>query len=165
MAEATQGADGGPFDVSRIRQLVRLMRENEISEIDLRLDNSRIHLRRGGDYVVGTAPAIAAPVAAPSAVALPTVAAASASTAKPEADNSIVIKSPIVGTFYSASSPDTPAFATVGTRVTPDTIVCIVEAMKVFNEIPAGVAGVITEVLVENNSPVEYNQHLFRVKP
>lgn len=152
-----------PFDVSRIRQLVKLMRDNELSEIDLRLAESRIRLRRGPDNGIITtlapAPAAAAPASpAPSATAEP-----ESKGAKPS--NETMIKSPIVGTFYSAPNPDAEPFVSVGSKVTKDSTVCIIEAMKVFNEIPAGVAGTIKQVLAENGSVVEYDTPLFVVDP
>lgn len=151
--------EDGPFSLGRIRQLVRLMRDNDLSEIDLSWEGSRLRLRRGTlPAVIGAAPhAVPAP-AAPSLPAPPAEPAAKAA-------DGVFISSPIVGTFYSAASPDSGPFVSAGSRVEPDTIVCIIEAMKVFNEIPAGVRGVIREVLVENGAPVEYNQPLFRVEP
>lgn len=161
-------ADGGPvadwFDIPRLRQLVRLMRENDLSEIEFRAaDRSHLRLRRG---IAG--PAAAAPPAAASS----TREASSVETPPPvvepkpaEASRLVEIKSPIVGTYYSASSPDVEPFVKVGSPVTPETIVCIVEAMKVFNEIPAGLSGVVREILVENGAPVDYGQPLFRVDP
>ena len=126
----------------------------------------RIQLRRGGNPtvspVVAAPPAVpVAPVAAKPAAPAPQAAeqVAAAESKGSEAD----IKSPIVGTFYSAPDPESPPFIKVGDHVGPETPVCIVEAMKVFNEIPAEVSGKITAVLVENGSPVEFGQPLFRV--
>ena len=113
----------------------------------------------GGEVASYSAPAIAQPVA-PAAPAEPAAPAQSAEEAR-----MVVIKSPMVGTFYSASSPDAPPFAKVGDHIGPEKTVCIVEAMKVFNEIPAGVSGQIVSILVENGAPVEFGQPLIKVDP
>lgn len=156
-----EGSESSWFDLSRIKQLVRLMRDNDLSEIDMQQENSRLRLRRGTTQVVAAAPA---PI--PVAAAAPVPTAEQAPAAKPAAAPSSLteIKCPIVGTFYSASSPDVEAFVKVGSRVNADSVVCIVEAMKVFNEIQAGCSGTIREILVENGAPVEYGQVLFRVE-
>ena len=107
-------------------------------------------------------PAAAPVTAQPAAPAAP---AAPAEPATPPDDGTIEITSPTVGTFYSSPSPDEPVFVDVGSKVKPETIVCIVEAMKVFNQIPADVSGEIVKVLVNNGEPVEYGQPLFKVKP
>lgn len=148
------------FDLGRIRQLVKLMKDNDLSEIDLEWEKSRIRLRRG------TAVVAAAPAYAPALAPAPAAPAAAGESAPPKpASNLLEIKSPMVGTFYSASSPDAEAFVKVGSRVSPDSPVCIIEAMKVFNEIQSGVSGVIREIAVENGAPVEYGQVIFRVAP
>jgi acetyl-CoA carboxylase biotin carboxyl carrier protein len=149
-------ASGGDiFDVKRIRRLVELMNEHDLSEVDLRQGEQRIKIRKGHDpvYTAGPAPASApAPVAAPVA-----------SPARGDDANLAVVKSPMVGTFYTSSSPDTPPFVKVGDHVGSSTTVCIIEAMKVFNEIPAEVSGQVVAVLVENGEPVEFGQPLFKV--
>ena len=155
-----EGADSSWFDISRIKQLVRLMRDNDLSEIDMQQENARLRLRRGATQVFTAA----APVAAPAVAATPAPAESAAAKPAAPASNLTDIKCPIVGTFYAASSPDVEVFAKVGTRVSPDSVVCIVEAMKVFNEIQAGCSGTIREILVENGAPVEYGQVLFRVE-
>ena len=149
------------FDVRKIRRLVELMNEHDLSEIDLRQGETRIQLRRGGEPVITapairTLPAAAAPLAAEQPAAPPAAAPA-------KEEHIAVIVSPMVGTFYSAPDPDSPPFVKVGDSVGPETTVCIVEAMKVFNQIPAEVAGKIVAVLVENGEPVEYGQALFKV--
>ena len=144
------------FEVEKIKELIELMQEHELSEVDLKQADQRIRLRRGGDQpVVHAAPIQAAPIAAP---------AASQDDA-PAADdpNIICIESPTIGTFYSRPKPDAADYVKVGDVVTPDTIVCIVEAMKMFNEIPAGVSGKIVECLVQNEDPVDNNRPLFKV--
>jgi acetyl-CoA carboxylase biotin carboxyl carrier protein len=148
------------FDVRKIRRLVELMKEHDLSEIDLQQGEVRIQLRRPGTIpatvaapVVTMAPALSARPASESEVATPGA----------KADDAAVIKSPMVGTFYAASDPDSPPYVKVGDHVGPDTTVCIVEAMKVFNQIPAEISGRIVAVLVENGAPVEFGQPLFKV--
>lgn len=151
------------FDVRKIRRLVELMKEHDLCEIDLQQGEVRIQLRRTGQGVqpvLMSAPV--AQVAAPAAVA-PVAEAAAAAPAK--TDNTLVIKSPMVGTFYAAPDPDSPPFVKVGDHVGPETTVCIVEAMKVFNQIPAELSGRVVATLAENGAPVEFGQPLFRVDP
>jgi acetyl-CoA carboxylase biotin carboxyl carrier protein len=153
----------GPFDVRTIRYLVTLMGRHDLSEIDLRDGDIRIRLRRGGRPPAGPpepppAPAAAAPAAAPTPSAPP------AEPARP-ARELLTIKSPTPGTFYAAASPAADPFVRVGARVTPSTVVCVIEAMKIFNEITADCTGVIAEICVENQQPVEYGQVLFKVDP
>ncbi|MEL7496669.1 MAG: acetyl-CoA carboxylase biotin carboxyl carrier protein [Planctomycetota bacterium] len=148
------------FEVDKIRELIELMQEHELSEVDLRQSDQRIRLRRGNDAVVYSAPA---PVAAAPAAVAPAAAAESAAPA--EDTNVVMIESPTIGTFYSKPKPEAPDYVKVGDVVTPDTVVCIVEAMKMFNEIPAGVSGTIVEVLVANGDPVDNNKPLFKVSP
>lgn len=158
----------GPFDVRTIKSLVALMAQNDLSEIDLRDGVQRLRLRRGALKTLLAASAasvLPAPVAAP-----PVFNNSSAKTEAPPAPAAaarklIEIKSPTVGTFYSAPSPDAPPFVRVGGKVTPSTVVGLVEAMKLYNEINADCTGAIAEILVENQQSVEYNQVLFRVDP
>jgi acetyl-CoA carboxylase biotin carboxyl carrier protein len=153
------------FDVRKIRQLVALMTDHDLSEMDIQQGDVRIQLRRPGVMV---APSAVAPtvVMAPPPAAVPHAAApaAEAPAAKDES-RFPVIKSPMVGTFYSAPNPESPAYVKVGDHVGPETTVCIVEAMKVFNQIPAELSGKIVAVLVENGQPVEFGQPLFRIDP
>jgi acetyl-CoA carboxylase biotin carboxyl carrier protein len=100
----------------------------------------------------------------PAPAAPPAASAGPAPSAAPAVQEGVFIKSPTVGTFYAAAGPDDPPFVTIGTRIEPDTIVCLVEAMKVFNQIPAEVSGVIAEVLVKNGDSIEFGQPLFRVR-
>ncbi len=155
------------FDVRKIRRLVELMKEHDLNEIDLRQEDMRIQLRRGIASDGGLYPpaAMQAPqVAAPPAAVHP-AAEASAVPVAEAADEYAVIKSPMVGTFYTASDPESPPFIKVGDHVGPETTVCIVEAMKVFNEIPAETSGKIVSVLGKNGEPVEFGQPLFKVDP
>lgn len=149
-----------PFSVEALRQLVEMMESHGLSEISLQTGETKWKLRRGPEVVPGLPAAYSPPTAPPAAV--PTE---PAPPAPAPAASGVFIKSPTVGTFYSASSPDDPPFVTVGTRVQPDTVVCLVEAMKVFNQIPAEVSGVIAEVLVNNGDSVEFGQPLFRITP
>lgn len=159
MAKQTAGASF--TDTKRVRELVALMAENNLSEIELVEDKSKITLKRGGAAVPMAAPApVAHHAYAPAAVAPPAAPAAPA----PE-ENLIPIKSPMVGTFYTAANPDSDAYVTIGSEVAETTVVCIIEAMKVFNEIHAEVSGTIAKILVQNGQVVEYNQPLFLVKP
>jgi acetyl-CoA carboxylase biotin carboxyl carrier protein len=156
---------GSPFDVQMVRQLVALMSRHDLSEIDLREGSVRIRLRRGPNSVSNTATSSIAGTASPP---LPPAAALTAAPADNGAKAAKVfheIKSPTPGTFYASSSPEADAFVRVGSRVESTSIVCLIEAMKIFNEIAAECNGVISEILVENQQPVEYGQVLFRVDP
>jgi acetyl-CoA carboxylase biotin carboxyl carrier protein len=152
------------FDVRRVRRLVELMQEFELAEIDLRQSDQRIRLRKDQDPVVmpGYAPA---PVASPAPVAAPVPVPSSGAVPPPPTApaDAKYITSPMVGTFYISANPDAPPFVKIGDQVGPESVVCIVEAMKVFNEIPAEISGKIAAVLVENGAAVEFGQKLFRV--
>jgi acetyl-CoA carboxylase biotin carboxyl carrier protein len=156
---------GDVFDVRKVRKFIELMNEHDLSEIDLRQGDQRIRLRRGPETVaVAAAPAM--PTAAAHVPAAHGVPADTAGAAIGSDDvTTILIRSPMVGTFYSAANPDSPPFVKIGDQVGPDTTVCIVEAMKVFNEIPAECSGRIVATLVQNGDPVEFGQALFRVEP
>jgi len=147
------------FDVRKIRRLVELMKEHDLGEIDLEQGETRIRLRRSCGtslpmMVAAPTPAQAVPAPTPAAPATPP---------EDKDKNVLLIKSPMVGTFYAAPDPDSPSFVKVGDHVGPDTTVCIVEAMKVFNQIPAEVSGRVIAVLAESGSPVEFGQPLFKV--
>jgi acetyl-CoA carboxylase biotin carboxyl carrier protein len=152
------------FDVNKVRELIELMNEHELAEIDLKQGDQRIRLRRPEATTIAATPAMfpAASFAAPSSQS-----GGEKKAAEAAADESkfTVIKSPMVGTFYAAANPDSPPFVKVGDRVGPDTTVCIVEAMKVFNEIPAECSGRVVAILAQSGDPVEFNQPLFRVEP
>src|SRR5262245_61113887 len=153
-----------PFDVRTIRYLVRLMSEHNLSEIDLTEGDHRIQLRRGtgGTDAVAATPMMNATPAAQATLVNP---APLPQAAEKPARKLLEIKSPTVGTFYAQKEPGAPSFVNVGSRVTPTTVVCLIEAMKVYNEIQAECAGVIVEVCVNNKDFVEYNTVLFRVDP
>jgi acetyl-CoA carboxylase biotin carboxyl carrier protein len=148
------------FDVKKVRQLIELMKEHELSELDLRQADNRVRIRRGGEVVTYSAPAVAAAPAP-----LPAAGATTPAPAEAADSRMLVIKSPMVGTFYKASGPDSPSFVKVGDRIGPEKTVCIIEAMKVFNEIPAGVSGQVVAILVENGAAVEFGQPLMKVDP
>jgi len=150
---------GDLYNVKKLRRLIELMKEHDLSEIDLKEADRHVRIKRGGE-VIATSPAPVMHAAARPA------AAAGAAAAQPAADaGMLVIKSPMVGTFYKASGPDTAPFVKVGDRIGPEKTVCIVEAMKVFNEIPAGLSGQVVAILVENGAPVEFGQPLIKVDP
>ena len=151
------------FDVRKIRRLVELMKEHDLSEMDLKQGETQIQLRRGTTTVVAAAPVASAPPVAAAASAAIAAPAAEAKAAEPADGKTVEIKSPMVGTFYAASDPESPPYVKVGDHVGPETTVCIVEAMKVFNQIPAETSGKIVAVLVENGEPVEFGQPMFRV--
>ena len=150
-----------PFNLDRLKDLVKIMEQHDLTEVSLESGDQKWSLRRGPQEVMQMVPS------APAAAAPPVAAAAAPAEANTEqkADDGPSIVSPTVGTFYSAPNPDDPAFVKVGSTVQPDTIVCIVEAMKVFNQIPAEVSGTIVELLVNNGDSVEFGQPLFRVRP
>jgi acetyl-CoA carboxylase biotin carboxyl carrier protein len=152
------------FDVRKIRQLVALMKDHDLSEIDIQQGDVRIQIRRAGTPLApGAVPQMAA-AAPPPAIRAVEAPAADAPAVKDESRYAVV-KSPMVGTFYAAPDPDSPPYVKVGDHVGPETTVCIVEAMKVFNQIPAELSGKIVGVLAENGQPVEFGQPLFRVDP
>ena len=154
------------MELKDIKAIIDLMKKNSITEFELEQQDSKIRLKRG---LNGGAPVIqqddsvsAIPVSMPSAVSVPVV---QTSASQPVATGEIEIKSPMIGTFYRAPSPESANYAEVGTEVNPETVVSIIEAMKVMNEIKAEVKGVITQVLVENGKSVEFGQPLFRIRP
>lgn len=147
------------MDLKEIKALIDLMQKNGLTAFEMEKDGFRISLAKETGYA--PAMAYAAPPAAP--VAAAPAPAAAADAAAPAASGK-EIPSPMVGTFYSSPSPESPAFVKVGQKVTPDTVVCIIEAMKVMNEIKAEVSGTITEVAAENGQAVQFGQALFRYK-
>lgn len=145
------------FDVDTIKQFVELMNNHELTEIDLQQADQKIRLCKR-ESLVAAAPVAAAPVpqaAAPAAAAAPAEAVDDA--------NIVTINSPMVGTFYSKPKPESPDYVKVGDTVSADTVVCLLEAMKTFNELPAGVSGKIVAVLVKNEEAVDVNKPLFKV--
>jgi acetyl-CoA carboxylase biotin carboxyl carrier protein len=158
------------LDLKQIKQIIELMKRSELTEFAVEEEGFKLKIRRGpnGLPIVSsghgsTAPFAPgdAPAVAPAPAATPPVPAATGS--KEEAGFGY-IKSPMVGTFYRAASPESKPFADVGTKVVENTVVCIIEAMKIMNEIQAEAKGNVVEVLVENGQPVEYGQRLFKIK-
>ena len=158
---------GDVFDVRKVRRLVELMNEHDLAEIDLRQADQRIRLRRGQEPTVAMAGYQApTPQVLPAAHAPPQAATGNtADLPAGEEPSGLYVTSPMVGTFFSASSPDAPSFVKVGDQIGEETVVCIIEAMKVFNEIPAECSGKIIAALVENGAAVEFGQKLFKVEP
>ena len=165
------------MDLKDIKAIIDLMRKNNISEFELERQEFKIKLKRGGGVApvveesgyYAVAPAAPAPiplpapaVAAAAGSATAAMAAAAAAAAGPPP---LEIESPMIGTFYRAPSPESQPYVEVGSEVNPETIVCIIEAMKVMNEIKAEVKGVVTHILAENAKPVEFGQPLFRIRP
>ena len=158
------------MDLKDIKAIIDLMKKNSVSEFELEKQDFKIRLKRGmggGNAggvqyeeapVLNYAPTLASPpvsaVAAPAAIPVPAA-----------VSNELDIKSPMIGTFYRSPSPESGSYVEVGAEVNPDTVVCIIEAMKVMNEIKAEVKGVVTQVLMENAKPVEFGQPLFKVRP
>jgi acetyl-CoA carboxylase biotin carboxyl carrier protein len=155
----------GPFDVRTVKALVALMTQHDLSEIELRDGNQRLRLRRGAyQPVVPVGPQGLTPLVSLAGSAPPKTDAQPAAPPSPPRQL-LEIKSPTPGTFYAAPKPGEPPFVKVGSKVTPETVVCLIEAMKLYNEVQAECAGVIVEALVENQQPVEYGQVLFKVDP
>jgi acetyl-CoA carboxylase biotin carboxyl carrier protein len=163
MSDAEKPQDA-PFDFDKLVQLVKLMETHDLTEVSLRRGDQKWTLRRGSD-LGGSTPRAGQALPQSSPGPQPEVAAVPAQSASPPADGTITINSPTVGTFYGAPTPDDSPFVSIGTRVSPETVVCIVEAMKVFNQIPAEVSGTIVEILVQNGDSVEFGQPLYRVRP
>ena len=154
-----------PFDVRTVEYLLKLMTDHDLSELELKEGDQRIRLRKGSQTAFLPAPAQYPPPAhhaAPNPA--PTPAAHPASPPAP-ARNLLEIRSPMVGTFYSKPKPDKPDFVAVGAAVRPDTVVCLIEAMKLYNDIKAELSGTVVEVCAKNGDFVEFNQVLFRVEP
>jgi acetyl-CoA carboxylase biotin carboxyl carrier protein len=149
-------------DVQKIKELIRIMKENDLVEIDIQHGDDRIALRRAQPQpavmspIMTALPGTAGPIMAPQGQVMPGGATA---------EHLLEIKSPIVGTFYEAPSPDSDPYVEPGSRVDSQTVVCIIEAMKVLNEIKSEVSGTIVERTVKNGQAVEYGQVLFKVKP
>jgi acetyl-CoA carboxylase biotin carboxyl carrier protein len=152
-----------PKDIKEIKAIIDLMKKHDLSVFEMEKEGFRLKLQRGASVSQST-------TAAPAAAGGPAKGAVGASEAPPPAAKTIEsvpmkeIVSPMVGTFYRAASPDAPAFVEVGKPVTEETVVCIIEAMKVMNEIKAETSGVIAEVLADNGKPVQFGQALFRVR-
>ena len=149
--------------IEEIRELIQLIKETSVAELEVQRGENRVRIRQsmGGETSI-VLPSSAQPAPAPAAAPAP-----KAETPAPKAPESSLVyaKSPIVGTFYEAASPDSPPFVRIGENVTPGKVLCIIESMKLMNEIEADVAGVVESKLVQNGQPVEYGEALFGIRP
>ncbi len=145
------------MELEEIQKIIQLMDDNDLVEFELEKEGIRISLKKGHPMVMAPAPSV--PTVLPQ-----NVSALQGAAEQEKMKEGDLIVSPMVGTFYAAPSPDSPPYVTEGQKVEPTDIVCIIEAMKVMNEIPADVEGTIVDILVSNGEPVEYDQELFRVK-
>lgn len=150
------------MDLKDIKAVIDLMKKNAISEFELEKQDFKIRLKRAIGPVAVANDDVVYQVSAPVA---PAVGSAPVSVAVPVANNDAEIKAPMIGTFYRAPSPESASYVEIGTEVNPESVVCIIEAMKVMNEIKAETRGIITEILVDNAKPVEYGQPMFKVRP
>jgi len=155
------------MDIKQIQELIKLMNKTSIGEITIEEDGKKITIKQKNDPVqnIVTTAAPAYTQAAPIAANPVQTAPAAPTAADAKTDHLITIKSPMIGTFYRQSGPGKPIFANVGDAITPGKVVCIIEAMKLFNEIESEIKGKIVKVLVDDASPVEYDQPLFLVDP
>lgn len=157
-------------DLQKIKELIEIMKENGLVEVEITTGGDTIFLKRGqAEPAVGgtvtTGPKTGAVPVGPNATEAPTTPSQAVPQPAPVEEELIEIKSPLVGTFYATPSPDSPPYVEIGSEVGPQTIVCIIEAMKVMNEIKAETSGTIAEIAVTNGQAVEYGQVLFKVKP
>jgi acetyl-CoA carboxylase biotin carboxyl carrier protein len=151
-------------DLKDIKAIIDLMKKNSITEFELERQDSKIKLKRGLNGNPPSGQYDEAPVAGPIPVS-PTIPVAATAAQPLLATGEVDVKSPMIGTFYRAPSPEAGNYVETGSEVNADTVVCIIEAMKVMNEIKSEVKGTITQVLVENGKPVEFGQPLFKVRP
>ncbi len=176
---AKPAATDASVNMDELRELIELIRENDFTEFELEREGFRVRFRRGAEgdagetgasgapqAVSGAAPEATSPAAGESSVttSAPVHPGAKAQTAASEDQDLYMIPSPIVGTFYRAASPNAESFVKIGSRVEPETVVCIIEAMKLMNEIQAETSGEVVKIYVENGQPVEYGQPLFGIK-
>jgi acetyl-CoA carboxylase biotin carboxyl carrier protein len=154
------------MDLKQIHELIKIVNKSNIGEISIEDKDGKVTIKQKEEAAVTytSAPSQAVYAPAPAAPSAPAASAPAAAPA-PKADNLITIKSPMIGTFYRRPSPDKPLLADVGTDVAAGKVVCIIEAMKLFNEIESEISGTIVKVLVEDASPVEFDQPLFLVEP
>ena len=153
------------MNIKEIKELLELMAEHNVGEIEIEKDNAKIKLRKmaGGGIVVQSAPQAMAPMQ--TVVSMPAQANASAAAAQPVAEEGVtIVRSPMVGTFYAAPAPDQPAYVSVGKVVKDGDVLCIIEAMKLMNEIKAELGGTVIEILVQNGQTVEYDQPILKIK-
>jgi acetyl-CoA carboxylase biotin carboxyl carrier protein len=156
------------MDIKEIKAVIDLMRKNSLTEFEYEKDGTKIRIQRGPDgkpQIFSSSPNL---LATPTLVPIPTTLPPTpipVATTTPPAETLPTINSPMVGTFYGSPAPDAPAYVSVGSAVTPESVVCIIEAMKVMNEIKAEMSGTITEILAESGKPVEFGKPLFRIRP
>ena len=151
------------MDIKEIQELIKFVAKSGVSEVSIDRKDFKITIKAQGN-----APAVVNMQAAPMPIAAAPVAAAAPAPVAPVANenaNLITIKSPMIGTFYRSGSPDKPSFVNVGDKIGPGNVLCVIEAMKLFNEIESEVSGKIVKILVDNASPIEYDQPLFLVEP
>lgn len=155
------------MDLKQIHELIKIINKSNIGEISIEDKDGKVTIKQKEEPPVTFAAPAPQVYTTSSAPAVPSVAAQAEppTVPAPKTDNLITVKSPMIGTFYRKASPDKPALADVGTEITPGKVVCIIEAMKLFNDIESEVSGTIVKVLVEDASPVEYDQPLFLVEP
>ena len=161
---SSESKNQNEMKTTEIRDLIDFIAQSGLNEVDIETKELKLHVKREPDQKVmkSSAPMMAAPMA----VTAPAVSAPKAEKPAPAAaGKTLEIKSPMIGTFYRSSNPDTPPFVSVGDKVSKGQVVCIIEAMKLFNEIESEVSGTVVKVMVENSSPVEYDQVLFVVEP
>lgn len=152
------------MDLKEIQALIKFVSTAGVDEVEINQKDFKLLIKKNPAQITTAQYTPVAVQAAPVAAA-PVAAATAASAAEPKADNLITIKSPMVGTFYRTPNPESPMFVNVGDEVKPGKVVCIIEAMKLFNEIESEISGKIVKVLVDNATPVEYDQPLFLVEP
>lgn len=155
------------MNLKELKELIEMLKDTDVSELEIERSGVKVRIRKGGDVTFHTAmPRMEYP---PAAIVAPAVAEALApqvgKSAEPAKTNQIKVTAPIVGTFYRSSSPDKPAYVEVGDVVKKGQVLCIIEAMKLMNEIESEAAGKIVQIVVENSSPVEYGQPLFVIEP
>jgi acetyl-CoA carboxylase biotin carboxyl carrier protein len=165
LSEANAAKKENSVDLKDIKAIIDLMRKNSISEFELEKQDFKIKLKRGGANGGASATTVYEDASATTYIQPPAAIAAATAPVPVQNQNELDIKSPMIGTFYRAPSPESAAYVEVGTEVNPDTVVCIIEAMKVMNEIKAEAKGVVTQILVENAKPVEFGQPLFKIRP
>src|SRR5688572_30388642 len=161
------GASNQPaMKTSEIRDLIDFISKSGLNEVDIETKELKLHVKREPDQKIFKSTPVVTPMAAPvaAAVSQPVAASAQPKAEKP-GKKTAEIKSPMIGTFYRSSSPDSAPFVSVGDKVSKGQTVCIIEAMKLFNEIESEVSGTVVKVMVENSTPVEYDQVLFIVEP
>ncbi len=151
------------MDLKDIKSIIDLMKKNSISEFELEKDNFKIRLKRGHEGALQVLPEDYVIPAGAHQMAIPAASPSPSTTTAPAVGQEI--KSPMIGTFYRSPSPESASYVDIGTEVDPDTVVCIIEAMKVMNEIKAEARGVITQVCLDNAKPVEFGQPLFKIRP